>query len=342
MDPFTAVGAAASILTILEATRAVFTQIIGITRTVYKYSEKSEKVIRQCTFDADTIHAIAETIKRKPHLFQDEAEWNSLEQVLYHLQSDLLKIKARIEPLRQDSIVRRLNFALREKTLSDLDHDVFNWSQRLYIRFSFLLLRLQTELYENGTAPSSLRRIPEILSQHLMRDIATKAQTNDSKMLRRDVKADKITLVGAPSMQMQASMEISAKLANVIIEFRPYPTSADTRMIAELEQRVSQLAAIFQHAKPSLMYTMSSHGYYNDQSNSRFGLIYKVHAGSADFTRLDTLIQGEQEPTCSLTERFEIARRVAIAVAFVHGVGWVHKAIQTRRVLLFFKRFGQS
>jgi hypothetical protein len=337
MDPFSTVGAAASIVTILETTRVIFVQLVDVTRAVYKYSEKSAKVIRQCTFDTDTIDAISDTIKRNPHLFQDETERNSLEQVLYHLQLDLLTIKARIEPLRQVSLIRRLSFALQEKALVELDRDVFNWSQRLYIRFSFILFRIQAELYENGTGPSRLRRVPEILSQHLMRDIATNAKAVHHQALRRDLQMDRITLIGPPSTQMQASIETSTISDSVVVEFRPYASSADTGVVAALEQRVGQLAAIFQHARPSLMYTLSCNGYYIDQSNSRFGLIYKSPPGRQDYMRLDTLIQNDPEPTYSLTTRFEIARRLAVAVTFVHGVGWVHKAIQTRRVLLFTK-----
>jgi hypothetical protein len=157
MDPLSTVGAAASIITILETTQSIFVQLVGLTRAVYQYSEKSEKIIRQCTFDTDTINAISETIKRNSHLFQDETERSSLEQVLFRLQLDLLIIKAHIEPFRQLSIVRRLSFALQEQALSELDRDVFNWSQRLYIRFSFLLFRVQAELYKNRTGPSALR-----------------------------------------------------------------------------------------------------------------------------------------------------------------------------------------
>ncbi|EXK78377.1 hypothetical protein FOQG_16942 [Fusarium oxysporum f. sp. raphani 54005] len=335
MDPLTTVGAAASIITILETTQSIFVQLVGLTRDVYQYSEKSEKIIRQCTFDTDTINAISETIKRNPNLFQDETELSSLQQVLFRLQLDLLTIKARLEPFRQPSIMRRLSFALQEQALSELDRDVFNWSQRLYIRFSFLLFRIQTELYQNGAGPSTLRGVPEILSQHLMRDIATKAKILDYRSLQRDAQLDQISLIGPPSMQMKASTAAWKTSEKAIIEFRPYALSADPRVVSELEQCVGQLAAIFQHAKPSLMYTLSCQGYYIDKSNSRFGLIYRFPPGSTDYMRLDTLIETKPQPICSLSMRFEIARRLAVAVAFLHGVGWVHKAIQTRRVLLF-------
>ncbi|KAF4331965.1 hypothetical protein FBEOM_14250 [Fusarium beomiforme] len=337
MDPLSTVGAAASIITILETTQSIFVQIIDLTRAVYQYSEKSEKVIRQCTFDTNTINAISDTIKRNPYLFQDETERSGLGQVLFRLQLDLLTIKARIESFRQPSLVRRLSFALQEQALSELDRDVFNWSQRLYIRFSFLLFRIQAELYGNGSGPSRLRRVPEILSQHLMRDIATKAKTLDHLSLRRDALSDQIALIGLPSLQMKASIASWTMSERAIIEFRPYATSADPRVVSELEQRVGQLAAVFQHAKPSLMYTLPCQGYYIDKPNSRFGLIYRSPPGSTDYIHLDTLIENKPQPTCSLSTRFEIARRLAVAVAFVHGVGWVHKAIQTRRVLLFTK-----
>jgi hypothetical protein len=337
MDPLTTVGAAASIITILETTQSIFIQIVNITRAVYQASEKSKKVIQQCTFDAETITAISETIKRNPHLFQDETERSSLEQVLFRLQVDLLAIKARIEPFQQPSFVRRFSFAFQEQALSELDRDLFNWSQRLYIRFSFLLFRIQAELYEHGTGPSSLRRVPEILSQHLMRDIATKAEAIDHRSLRHDTDLHQIVLIGPPSTQMKASVTTQTTTEKVVIEFRPYTSSADPRVVLELEQRVGQLAAIFQHAKPSLMYTLSCNGYYIDKPNSRFGLIYKSPSGTADYMSLATFIENKPQPTCSLSTRFEIARRVAVAVAFVHGVGWLHKAIHTRRVLLFTK-----
>jgi serine/threonine protein kinase len=170
-----------------------------------------------------------------------------------------------------------------------------------------------------------------------MRDIATKAKALDHRSLQRNAQLDQISLIGPPSIQMKASIASWTTSERAIIEFRPYATTADPQAVSELEQRVSQLAAIFQHAKPSLMYTLSCQGYYINKPNSRFGLIYRSPPGSTDYVCLATLIETKPQPTCSLSTRFEIARRLTIAVAFLHGVGWVHKAIQTRRVLLFTK-----
>jgi serine/threonine protein kinase len=122
---------------------------------------------------------------------------------------------------------------------------------------------------------------------------------------------------------------------NALVDFRPYASSADTKVRDAAETQAQRLAAILRYAKPSLMHILPCTGLYHDLQNHRFALLYGLPAGvdPSNVLFLDKLITKERR--YSLSKRLEIARSIAAAVFVTHSVQWVHRAVQSRRILIF-------
>jgi hypothetical protein len=322
-------GAASGIITILETSVTVFRTIVNIASSLAQYSEKTSAIIQQCNFDASTLKNIIDIFNANPSLLHDEADRKGAEEVFYQLQISLFKTKARLEPYQEGTLINRLLWSVAvEKIATEVERDLFQWSQRLYMRLSILISQLQGLLASPNTSP--LLRIPEVMSQYRMNEIVTKAKHVQKADLERSMEG--ISLLGKPSSRMMASLQDGRR---VFVEFRAYESPADKGIRDAAEETAVRLAAILSYAQPALMNILQCNGYYHDVGRSRFALLFNAPSGvvdPSDFVSLDELIIKQRR--FSLGKRFEIARRIAAAVFVTHGVGWVHKAIQARRVMV--------
>ncbi|KAH8598636.1 hypothetical protein B0O99DRAFT_684025 [Bisporella sp. PMI_857] len=335
MASLAALGAVSSVITVLETTLKVFDRITQIVSRISQFKSQSQSIIRQCQFDSGTLKIIIGILKANPQVFESTHEADGLANVFYELQIQLFKTKAQVEAYEEDSGFRRVAWGLSgANALEDVERDLFRWSQRLYIRFSVIISRFQGLMTTGSKGSTTLLRVPEIFSQYEMRQVATKARSVDKTALLKDISKDGIVVSGNPSSQMTGRINDGKPNSSLIlVEFKPYSNANGPSEKAEMEDGVALLAAIFQNVKPDLMNILRCCGYYDDAANSRFGILYSIDRGSGEFATLDTLIA--TAPQHPINKRFEIARRVTAAVVFTHGVGWVHKAIRTRKVLLF-------
>ncbi|PNP61707.1 hypothetical protein FNYG_13568 [Fusarium nygamai] len=339
MDPLATLGAAASIITVLETTAKVFDQIIQVSKSIVQYSEQTSRIASLCNFDADTLRTLIHVFRTSPNLVCDDVERTSLARVFYELQIDVFKIKVQLEQFREDSALNRLIWGLGlEKRLIKLETELFQWSQRLYIRFSLLLSSLQGVLSSNNTPPApsaSLLNIPEIFSQHRMRAIATRAQSMSRDELMKNITALRTT--GPPSSQMPGTINDGSSTSQAVLtEFRSYGVHDTPAKVGTIEDDVIHLAAFLHHVQPGLMYILRCIGYVHDEKNKRFGLIFHPPKGGLEgygFVTLDKLIM--EQPRHALNRRFEVARRITAALVLTHGAGWVHRGIRTSRIVVF-------
>jgi hypothetical protein len=321
-------GAASSIITILETSITVFRAIVNIASSLAQYSEKTSTIIQQCNFDVGTLKNIIDIFNASPSLLHDETDRKCAEEVFYQLQVNLFRTKARLEPYQEATLINRLLWGVAfEKIAIEIERDLFQWSQRLYMRLS-ILISLQGPLDTPSTSP--LLQTSELMSQYRMHEIIKKAKQVHKTDLERS--NEEISLLGEASSRMMGSMQDGRR---VFIEFRAYARPADQKIRDTAEEGVVQLAAILSNAQPVLMNILQCNGYYHDVVHSRFALLFNAPSGvfdPGDFIFLDQLIIKQRR--CSLSKRFEIARRIAAAVFVAHGVGLVHKAIQSRRVMV--------
>ncbi|KAI1345646.1 hypothetical protein F5Y01DRAFT_308886 [Xylaria sp. FL0043] len=73
-------------------------------------------------------------------------------------------------------------------------------------------------------------------------------------------------------------------------------------------------------------------GYVTDNENSRVGMVFATGASSTTAIQsLQTVING-MERTPSVGERFDMARRLVLAIHNLHAVRWLHKGIRSDNV----------
>lgn len=121
-----ALGAAASVLTVLDASIKTFTAIVDIASSLVQYTEKTSTVIRQCQFDSETLENLISIFKTNPSLLANEKERESTERVFDQLLISLLKIKARLEPYKISTLLNRVMWTVTmEKVAIELEQDLF-------------------------------------------------------------------------------------------------------------------------------------------------------------------------------------------------------------------------
>ncbi|KAI0811594.1 hypothetical protein GGR55DRAFT_108346 [Xylaria sp. FL0064] len=76
-------------------------------------------------------------------------------------------------------------------------------------------------------------------------------------------------------------------------------------------------------------------GYVTDNENSRVGMVFATGASSTTAIQsLHTVINGT-DGTPSVGERFDMARRLVLAIHNLHAVRWLHKGIRSDNILCF-------
>ena len=137
----------------------------------------------------------------------------------------------------------------------------------------------------------------------------------------------------------------------MIVEYKSYPETMahDTVNLELMKTSVKRLAEVLKRADPYLCRIPKGRGYVHEHQKFRFALLYELPPSlPSDETprtlwncivatrpsRNDPSRQEPQPPSHSLDERFDLARRITTAVLYVNAMGWVHKSIRTRNIVL--------
>jgi len=84
-------------------------------------------------------------------------------------------------------------------------------------------------------------------------------------------------------------------------------------------------------------------GYFFDEGARRFGIIYGIPDGQELFrgsndqpvvTTLEKMLTNKTFSTHALDQRVGFARDIATAVLYIHAIGWVHKDVCPRNIIL--------
>ncbi|KAH6986427.1 prion-inhibition and propagation-domain-containing protein [Ilyonectria sp. MPI-CAGE-AT-0026] len=83
-------------------------------------------------------------------------------------------------------------------------------------------------------------------------------------------------------------------------------------------------------------------GYYVDEDNQRFGLIYRVNgtaprAAESEITSLSQLLLLQDKPPPPLQSRISLATELATSLYFLHAVNWLHKGLRDESVLVLMR-----
>ncbi|KAI0455272.1 hypothetical protein F5B21DRAFT_472577 [Xylaria acuta] len=108
-------------------------------------------------------------------------------------------------------------------------------------------------------------------------------------------------------------------------------------------KRLQTIASCLSWIDPRQTMLLRCLGYFLDEEKYRFGLIYQIPENMSLFrgqgnqpliTTLESLLVGKTFPICSLDQRVGFARNIATAVLYVHAIGWVHKDICPRNIVI--------
>ncbi|GJN73732.1 hypothetical protein PLICBS_007815 [Purpureocillium lilacinum] len=101
---------------------------------------------------------------------------------------------------------------------------------------------------------------------------------------------------------------------------------------ANLERLVAMLNV---DDRPSQFRVPLCAGYFDDEINQRFGLVYQVPGGmpqSAEIMPLSELLVQESQP--SLQRRISLAIELVTSMYYLHAVNWLHKGLSSRSVIV--------
>ena len=328
-------GAAASIIAILETTIRTIDRILQVSEAAHGFPERAKLVFRKCQFDSNSIRHLIALLRQENIGWESDADTAEVEGTFDYLLEQLQMTGLQVDRWAEDTPYQRLKWGLRgEKRLNEVEKELFMWSQRLHIRFAGLVSHIDGGLNRADPDAAALLEVPLVLSQQRMRRIVLNAQEDDHALLAID--PHQLTYRGDKSSklaQMAATLVSKGETRDVIVEIRNYGITTGSEEFADTAKAMSSVSAILNQVETTEMGILKGLGYFHDTARHSFGVVLQKPAGRSDFICLDKLIA--TKPRHSLGQRFELAERIVTAVAFVHAVGWVHKNIQPRNIILF-------
>ena len=107
--------------------------------------------------------------------------------------------------------------------------------------------------------------------------------------------------------------------------------------------RVKELVVLLMSDKPSEFCTPRCLGFFDDRKDSeksqndfRFGLVYEKPEDNATPISLNDLIR--KVPMPPLSDRIQLAHKIATCILYLHAVNWLHKALRSDSIMVFPKK----
>jgi len=124
-----------------------------------------------------------------------------------------------------------------------------------------------------------------------------------------------------------------------LVEFRDYDLRADTKQINTIRSTVRDFAAKLRRADPSVMGLLSCNGYSAEPLQHRFAFRFNYPGGKTSPHTLRYLLVHESNKLPgirhSMSDRINLARKLASAVLYLHSCDLVHKNIRPANILIF-------
>jgi len=124
-----------------------------------------------------------------------------------------------------------------------------------------------------------------------------------------------------------------------LVEFREYDLSADTKQINAIRSTVRDFAAKLRRAEPSVMGLLECNGYSAEPMQHRFALRFQYPAEKTNPHTLHNLLVHKLNKSPgirhSMSDRINLARKLASAVLYLHSCDFVHKNIRPANILIF-------
>ncbi|KAH8694339.1 hypothetical protein GQ44DRAFT_719490 [Phaeosphaeriaceae sp. PMI808] len=248
-----------------------------------------------------------------------------------------------------------LGFLYKKTELQRISAELLQWTERYHIRFGLLPLQLQERLLAGSggvedTTVSSLRSLRETFAQLTLRS----QHIPNAGLLKTE---GEVTLRSGPN----ASRMIAAFDQDIVlVEFKPHKNTLAGQEFSIFEYEVAKLVKILSCADEALCRILKAIGYFHQAARFCFALIYQlprnvlVPVQATTPTTLLDIIKTTREspnrpghtellpPQHPLEQRFELARKIACAVMYVHMMQYVHKSIRSSNIVILSKKGASS
>ena len=315
----------------------------------------NDRLILQIQHDTAVLQSFTEifgTVAQRTDL--EMAEKQRLEEICQSLKPLLEKLREWIEK-RQRMHEGNVSWSLKivdkfasilwkNADIRVLAAELTTWTERYHIRLSLLPMALSEKLLKDRTLGE------EKYKTHVaVRDLRSAFNDlNLGEMQAATLLRER--LLQADSMHSRVFGAFDGK--RVVVEYKKYPDTLSRANLDRLSSAVGRLAVVLQHADASLCRILKCEGYVHQPQEHQFALIYNLpyaaNLGSKPRTLLDLIKSTRPSavdpskpelvpPLHPLNERFELARKIACAVLYVHAMAWVHKSVRTNNVIILEK-----
>lgn len=123
-----------------------------------------------------------------------------------------------------------------------------------------------------------------------------------------------------------------------LAEYRTYESNSDAVLVNSLRIIVRELATKLQFADPNTMGVLGCRGYSQDPLHNRFILQFPYPDGKANPRSLQNLLMAPENRSGlkhSISDRVNLAKKIASAVLYIHSCGFVHKNIRADNIIVF-------
>ncbi|TPX19417.1 hypothetical protein DIZ76_017206 [Coccidioides immitis] len=243
--------------------------------------------------------------------------------------------------------MNKLMWPLRKDELVELELELFEWTQRLDFRLLVLPEKLRHDIIRITEDEVSEDQIstyaPNLAAQRRMEKFLSKTQSAKRKDWESLWISDHNLRITFNSHSPARFMAGDFSSRNVIIEYKPHPTHirSDKLGYEILQQEIGELAAALSSLYPKSVGLLKCVGIFHEEDPPSFALVHEIPFQIEENpVSLKALISKKDVemrrllPAHPLNERFELARKVAAGVLFLHSIAWVHKAIRSQNILV--------
>lgn len=246
---------------------------------------------------------------------------------------------------------KMLQFLYKNEELQGISKEIFQWTERYHIRFGLLPPDLQVRVL----AYRSSGDVTTLTGIHALKNTFAQLTLQGSNLPDAGIvlQQSDITLrPGADASRVFASYGQDV----ILLEFKPHKSTLAGQELLLFEAEVAKLIKLLSKVDAPLCRVLKSMGYFHQSSRFCFAMVYQLPRNitipenvDTPVTLLDILSTTRQipgrnsqnellPPQHPLEQRFELARKIACAVMYVHMMQYVHKSIRSSNIVMLPKK----
>ncbi|KAK0515020.1 hypothetical protein JMJ35_002399 [Cladonia borealis] len=327
------------IMDVFQTTAKTLQLLYGFFKPFFKHKKDSESLSIRLQWDLRVLDKLQNTLiaLQQSGVSADDADqilWNDSVKYLEDLTGRLQGIQYNIK-----NKSNMLTWWSDEQDYRELERELREWTQRFDVHLLALPYSMRSNI--DLTSLDANLATPFLAAQSRIEGFRRDSQAAKAESMRQmliEDHADQFSEQRAPGKHTF----VKFKGKDVIVEYKKIPTrflEQERSKVSEVfNNSIAEICAILNHCDPPSTGVLKSLGFFHvlDGENPRCGIVYAIPT---------TLMQGDSIPRTlssiltepaghTLEQRFELARKLATAVFFLHSVGWVHKAIRSSNVIV--------